>query len=215
MTCRVVNIREEHVSEVVRLHMQSFPDFFLTALGPGFLREFYASFLVDEAGIGCVAESALGTPIGVAVGPLTPDGYYSRLLRRRWWAFAAAGCRRLLIRPGVAKRLVRGLSYRGDPPEGPPRALLSSLAVRPETQGAGVGKALVKHWLEEVHRRGGTGCYLSTDRDENTAVNRFYRRLGWELESTYATPEGRRMNRYVFDFAVQTHSEEGKWQNAA
>ena len=44
------------------------------------------------------------------------------------------------------------------------------------------------------------GCYLTTDADGNDMVNKFYQSLDWRIESTYATPEGRRMNRYVFDF---------------
>jgi hypothetical protein len=35
----------------------------------------------------------------------------------------------------------------------------------------------------------------------NEAVNTLYRRVGWKMESTYATPQGRIMNRYIYDFA--------------
>jgi hypothetical protein len=60
----------------------------------------------------------------------------------------------------------------------------------------------VDHWLGEARRRGCAGAFLTTDADCNEAVNGFYRRLGWHLETSYSTPEGRRMNRYVFDFAT-------------
>jgi hypothetical protein len=57
----------------------------------------------------------------------------------------------------------------------------------------------VERWVEEVGRRGGTGCYLTTDAKNNNKVNNFYQKLGWKIESTYTTPEGRVMNRYIFD----------------
>ena len=54
--------------------------------------------------------------------------------------------------------------------------------------------------MEEVQRNGLSGCYLTTDADDNKAVNDFYRNLGWQVESSYVTSEGRRMHRYVYDF---------------
>jgi hypothetical protein len=60
---------------------------------------------------------------------------------------------------------------------------------------------MVEAWLGEVRRRGGPGAFLTTDAEGNEAVNAFYQRLGWRLESTFTRPEGRVMNRYVRDFA--------------
>jgi GNAT superfamily N-acetyltransferase len=76
------------------------------------------------------------------------------------------------------------------------------VAVSPDCQGQGIGAALVLRWLAETHSRGARGCYLTTDADRNEHVNRFYQNLGWKLESSYTTNEGRPMNRYVFDFAA-------------
>jgi GNAT superfamily N-acetyltransferase len=181
--------------------MESFPDFFLTFLGPRFLREFYNSFTYDEAGIGFVAiDEDNGKVVGVIVGPLEPQGYFKRLLKRRWWAFCLASATAVLKHPIIVKRLFRALFYRGEPPPGTKRALLSSIAVLPQLQGRGVGQALIKRWMEEVKQRGGNGCFLTTDAINNDKINNFYQKLGWKVESTYTTPEGRVMNRYVFDF---------------
>ena len=72
--------------------------------------------------------------------------------------------------------------------------------VAPEFQGKGIGKLLVSRWVKEAYSRGAKGCYLTTDAEKNESVNSFYRSLGWMIESTYVTPEGRRMNRFVYDF---------------
>ena len=186
-------------------------EFFLTFLGPKFLGEFYSSFLYDSTGIGFVAEEAeSGNIHGVIVGPLVPDGYFKRLLKKRWFAFCIASSGAVIKNPRVIKRLFRALFYRGQAPQGSQRALLSSIAVLPSLQRSGVGKALVERWIQEVRQRGGTGCYLTTDAENNEKVNSFYQKLGWKIESTYTTPEGRVMNRYVFDFQNDNDKEENE-----
>ncbi len=189
-----------HVVQAVELHLRSFPKFFLSFLGPRFLREFYASFLVDNEGIGFVAQEPNGDIVGIVVGALDSRGYFKRLLVRRWFAFCLASLGALLKQPTCIFRLLRAVFYRGNSPSGPKRALLSSIAVDPEVQGNGVGKALVKRWLAEVQQHGLTGCYLTTDADGNELVNNFYHHLGWRIESSYFTREGRRMHRYVYNF---------------
>jgi ribosomal protein S18 acetylase RimI-like enzyme len=197
-------LRATHVPAIVDVHMRAFPRFFLTFLGPRFLREFYASFLVDPAGVGLAAvDSRTGRVVGVVVGPVSPDGYFQRLLKRRWWAFALASAAAVLRRPTVIRRLLRAVFYRGESPPGPPRALLSSLAVAPEAQGHGVGRALVRAWVRSVRRRGATGCCLTTDAQDNDPVNRFYQGLDWKIETTYTTRQGRAMNRYVLDVPAE------------
>lgn len=201
MAFRIVRLNPSHIKAVVRVHMTAFPGFFLTFLGPGFLREFYRSFLEDLVGVAFVAEDVRGGRVlGAVVGPLVPAGHFKRLLKRRWWAFCLASVRALLKRPSVVKRLFRALFYRGEGPPEPRRSLLSSIIVAPEAHGQGIGKALVEAWVTQVQRSGSLGCYLTTDALNNDKVNRFYQRLGWKLESTYQTPEGRAMNRYVLRF---------------
>jgi ribosomal protein S18 acetylase RimI-like enzyme len=197
---------DSDLKTVVKIHLHSFPGFFLSFLGPRFLELFYRSFLEDSTGIGFVALDGDGSVIGSVVGPLVPGGYFKRLMRRRWWAFSLASVSALLYRPWIASRLLRALWYRGDVPGGDsvPRALLSSIAVAPEAQERGVGQALVKAWLFEVRRRGGQGAFLTTDAEGNEAVNQFYQRLGWKPGGSYTTAPRRRMNRYIYDF--QEHS---------
>lgn len=199
MTIRPVRIYD--VTEMVNVHVRAFPGFFLSLLGPRFLREFYSAFLHEETGIALVAESpGAGQILGFVVGTVQPEGFFRRLLKRRWWTFCFASVGALLRRPWVAPRIFRALFYRGEAPRGLNRALLSSIAVGPDQQGNGLGRALVTEWVEEARKRGAPGCYLTTDAENNDVVNRFYVKCSWRIESTYVTPEGRKMNRYVLDF---------------
>lgn len=188
------------VESVVSLHIRAFPGFFLSFLGPRFLREFYQSFTCDPSGVALVAEEACDNRIvGVIAGPVVPDGYFRRLLLRRWWAFCLASTWAVLRNPLIIPRLCRALFYRGEPSADMTRALLSSIAVLPESQNRGVGQLLVKAWVDEVRKRGATGCYLTTDAENNDAIKRFYERAGWKISETFVTPEGRKMCRYVLD----------------
>lgn len=199
MEIKIVPLEKKYLGEIVNVHLKAFPDFFLTFLGPGFLKEFYKSFLYDEQGIGFVAIEN-DRILGAIVGPFKPAGYFKRLLLKKWYVFCFASLGAVLRKPKVIKRLFRAVFYRGETPQGQDRSLLSSIAVDPETQGKGVGKALVMKWLDAVKARGGKGAFLTTDAGSNNTVNSFYQNLGWKIESTYQTPEGRKMNRFVYDF---------------
>ena len=72
-----------------------------------------------------------------------------------------------------------------------------SIAVSPEFQGRGIGKQLVEAFCQELASRGEPAVCLTTDRDHNEAVNRFYQRLNFKLVRSFITPEGRAMNEYV------------------
>ncbi|MCE5187378.1 MAG: GNAT family N-acetyltransferase [Planctomycetaceae bacterium] len=215
MNFDILRIQSQYLKQVVDIHIKAFPEFFLTFLGPAFLRQFYKSFMEDNAGIGFVAiDIQTKQVIGAVVGPLAPQGYFKRLLKRKWWAFCMASLAAVIKKPNVIGRLFRAVFYRGDTSghaEG--LALLSSIAVSPDVQTKGIGAALVHAFTKEVKQRGGKGVFLTTDTDNNYKVNRFYQRLGFSLDSSYTTPEGRKMNHYTLIFSgsdsrkVQPHGE--------
>lgn len=79
------------------------------------------------------------------------------------------------------------------------RATLMSLGVLPEVQCKGIGKELVKAFLNEAARRSLRQVDLTTDSEENDEVNQFYRNLGFNGERNFETPEGRSMTEYVIE----------------
>ena len=197
----IMPLKREYLKPVVEIHLEAFPGFFLTFLGPCFLKTFYGSFIGEKTAVAWVAQNAAdGKVLGAVFGTTSPKGFFKRLVRRKWAAFGGAALGALVKKPSIARRLFRALFYRGDPPSRPGLALLSSIAVSPGAQGKGVGKALLDRWASEAEKRGCPGAYLTTDADGNDAVNEFYIRSGWTVEAAFVTPEGRRMNRYVVSF---------------
>lgn len=185
------------VRPLARLHRVAFPGFFLSTLGEAFLVQFYRAFLMDDTAVTVVARSASGSVQGAVVGTTEPAGFFGRLVKNRWPWFLVASARATVTNPKAAQRLLRAIRYRGDIPAGARGALLSSICVQPSLQGTGVGRQLLEAWTQEVVGRGVRTAYLTTDADDNDAVNRFYRSQGWVLSEPYTTREGRSMNLYT------------------
>lgn len=196
-------MQQTDVAAVVKIHIASFPNFFLTFLGPAFLRQLYSAILADQDGIGLVAEKEDGLK-GFVAGTTLPQGFYRRALRNRWWRFAFAAILPTLKRPGIIPRLLRAFSMPEQVTYQEGRGTLMSIAVLPGQQGTGIGRALVSAFLSTTQERGLLQVDLTTDRNDNASANQFYQNLGFVLEKTYITPEGRAMNEYVIDLPSTT-----------
>ena len=198
---RTLPLGRAHIDSVVAIHMDAFPGFFLTTLGPRFLRIFYEAFLEEPSAVALVAEDGPAV-FGAIVGTTNPRAFFRRLLIRKWWAFAAESLGYVVKHPGVCLRLVRAFNYRGMPGISIESgyALLSSIAVAKAAQGQGVGRVLVDAWFKRVQAAGALGAYLTTDANNNQIVNGFYQATGWRLTEVIITPEGRRMNMYSIRF---------------
>ena len=198
MNVSVRPARGSDIDDIVAIHVQAFPGFFLTTLGRRFLSELYRGFMVSSSGRLLVAEVD-GTITGFVAGTLSSERFFRTLLRERWlfFAFAAAGA--AIRRPhAVVPRLLSALSYRGEAPSRLPKAaLLSSIGVDPDRSGLGIGSMLVHAYCEEARKQGLSSVYLTTDRNANDSANRFYVRQGFLVESEIRRRNGRTMLRYV------------------
>ncbi|MEW5941369.1 MAG: GNAT family N-acetyltransferase [Chloroflexota bacterium] len=190
------------VDEVARIHAASFTGFFLTALGAPFLREFYRFALQDPGTIAFVIGEE-HRPLGFVMGAVHPANFYRRVFARGWLRFALATIMPVLRNPFVVFRILRRFSAVRQSNFEFEEALLMSIAVRPDMQKHGLGTRLVKAFLAEARRRGKRAVSLTTDRDGNDDVNRFYVHAGFDLSYSYATAEGRQMNWYMIRLAAQ------------
>lgn len=189
--------KDADLETVVALHLAAFPGFFLTRLGPPFLRELYRGFLSSADSVFLVAEEQ-GSVNGFVVGSLEPEHFFKRLLLARWYAFVKAAFSPLLRSPMIVGRKLTGaLFYRGEKPRYGHAALLSSLAVSPAVSRRGIGAALIEGFCDVAAQSGKEIVYLITDRDNNEIVNRFYLRSGFQIEVVIKRSGGRRMNRFV------------------
>jgi ribosomal protein S18 acetylase RimI-like enzyme len=192
----ITSMAEADVDAVVGVHLRSFEGFFLSFLGPNFLRLYYESVVGYPGAAGYVCLKG-GRVVGFVCGMVSPSRFYSYLLRTRWWRFALAALGAALGRPSVIPRLFRALLYPSQTSGRSDTATLTSIAVDPAVQGEGVGAELVAAFLADMRARGVKRVDLTTDHYGNDEVNTFYQKQGFHCERTFVTPEGREMNEYV------------------
>jgi ribosomal protein S18 acetylase RimI-like enzyme len=190
----------DDLEQVVDVHLQSFPGFFLTFLGRDFLTLLYDQ--VRREGVVLVA-CPNGCVDGFVAGVLQQGGFYRRLVERQKWAFARAAAAAAVRRPSICPRLLRALRRPAQAQQSAAEACLMSIAVRPEAARRGLGQQLVRAFCDELARRGAPAVCLTTDRVNNERPNRFYQQLGFQLSSTFVTPEGRAMNEYVISLPLK------------
>jgi ribosomal protein S18 acetylase RimI-like enzyme len=182
------------VARIVDVHLAAFPGFFLSFLGPSFLRLFYAEAVAQ--GEICFVAMAEGAVAGFVMGSARPAGFFGKLVRRRLIAFGLAALPAVIRRPSAAKRVIRALLKPRQAARAPDVATLMSLAVAPTAQGLGAGKALALAFLDESERRGARVVDLTTDKFNNERTNQFYRALGFVVAREITTPEQRVLNEY-------------------
>jgi ribosomal protein S18 acetylase RimI-like enzyme len=184
------------IEQIISIHREAFPGFFLTSLGPAFLREIYTGFIQSDKGKLFIAQRE-GEILGFAAGTVDPDGFFKQIRKRRWPAFLLKAIPGLVKSPlFVIRKLWSAIRYSGDTPVShSDGALLSSLAVSPRAQRQGTGDALVAEFCRysAAHRK--TYVYTITDMDENRDVVRFYEKLGFTVDAVITKQNNRRMYR--------------------
>jgi len=190
------------LNAVVRLHLRSFGGFFLSFLGPRFLKLLYGEILKRPDHVALAARHPDGRLAGFVAGVAHQGSFYGEVARRRWFAFAVAAFPAAIRNPRIVPRLMRSLRHPGRARDAASQALLMSVAVDPDLSGRGIGRLLVSGFLKAMREKGVRTVSLTTDRDANDRVNAFYRDLGFRLARSYATAEGRWMNEYTKDATV-------------
>lgn len=180
---------------IVATHQAAFPDFFMTALGPRFLASYYRRVLEYPGQVFWVKPGAAHLE-GFVSGFINPVAFYQQMKGHRF-AIALIVATRVLRHPRFLPRLVASYTevWRSIQEDEPETCELSSIAVRPECAGRGVGQGLADAFIAAVRGKA-KAIVLTTDAAGNEAVNRFYTRLGFVLEGTYERSRGRWMNRY-------------------
>lgn len=175
------------------LHVDAFPNFFLTSLGEAFLARFYRSLLERPWGLGVGVLGPTGCG-GFAVGSIRHPSFYRDLARTDGWPLFVAALPAFVRHPGRLLRIGRSLgqtSYRTEPGD----AILCSLCVAPKHQRVGNGRAVLQVFERRANEEGCQNVVLTTDADANERVNRFYQGNGYELVATITNSQ-RRMNCY-------------------
>lgn len=188
---------EKEIEAIVRIHEQAFPSFFLTELGPGFLRLYYKSVMNHKDGVllVCMMDETL---IGLCAGTVLSAGFNTRLVKSDFILFGVESLKLLFTKPRSLIHLMKNMSKEdasvGDQGD---YAELLSIAVDPKLQRSGGGRAMLQALEVEVKKRGSKKISLTTDYENNEKTISFYMSLGYEVWYDFITYPNRRMYRLI------------------
>jgi ribosomal protein S18 acetylase RimI-like enzyme len=191
---------EVRLDDIVVVHTEAFPGFFMTQLGPGFLREYYRA-VADYRGGLLLTEMDGESCLGFVAGFVRPAQFYTELRRRRI-RLGVAALLGVLSRPTRIWNLLADYRRTGEAASeasGVETAELSSLGVAPRSAGRGVGSRLVRRFISEAKEKGARRVVLTTDSKGNDEVNSFYQRLGFSCARTFEARPGRWLNEYIIE----------------
>jgi ribosomal protein S18 acetylase RimI-like enzyme len=182
---------------IVTVHQKSFSDFFLTRLGSEFLHQYYGLVLNYCSGIVLVSEDH-GVIEGFVCGFVNPAEFYG-LMRRKSLRFVLPTLAALFRDPSLAAKVFYGIQRIQKPASqlGAKSCELSSIAVTPEAESSGLGKALLRDFLAESWLMNAQSVMLTTDADGNQAANALYQKAGFQHTRRFLQRQGRWMNEYV------------------
>lgn len=191
MEIRVADIKD--LNQIVALHIQAFPNFFLTAMGNSFVKEYYKAVLEFSENISLVAiqdEKILGFVVGFGNPVAFYHFYNARRLRLIPIIILA-----LIKRPQLFQRILLNFQRISSVQGLKSDVELSSIGVDSSMTKTGIGKSLIKYFLQLARERGYRSVYLTTDAEKNDSVNSFYIKQGFTLEQTFVRGN-RKMNQY-------------------
>jgi len=187
------NMKTNDIHDVVEIHIDSFPDSFLTQLGKPALKKLYEEF--SQNGFGYVYRDD-GKVAGFLAGTTTPvEKFYQDLIKKNILNFTFAIPVAVIQRPSVLNliwirinRLFRNPQYDSINTE-PEYDLIQSskgqiayaltLGVAPQSRGKGIGKKLWNHLLHGLPNRG-VEAILASVRSDNDITNNFYTKMGFK-----------------------------------
>jgi len=191
-------IREMNANDldaVVSVHQDAFEGFFLTRMGPRFLRAYYNTVLDFGGRIAIIGQDPNSRAVlGFAVGFQGPQGFYQLFGQRRKRMIPTVMLA-VLRDPGLVPQIIRNMRRVENQVQQSNDAVeLSSIAVG--SSGRGVGGALLSAFMGKVREEGAHRVVLTTDAQGNDLVRKFYEARGFTLDGI-ETRGARRLCRYV------------------
>ena len=182
--------------EIANLHLNAFPNFFLTSLGKGFLINFYNSVIVSKEGfgIGIFNDRKL---ISFAIGTTQTHGFYKKIIMNFGLKLVFSALPALLKKPANGIRIVNNLTANNnDHNESKSGGWLLSICTNPDFQGKNISQRCLNEFENLSIKNDLNKIWLTTDFLDNEKANRFYIKQGYQLSNTFTNANKRQMNLY-------------------
>ncbi len=190
----VLPISDKNIDRLIRVHESAFQNFFLTELGPKFLRLYYKSVLKSHDGIllGTFENDKL---IGFCAACFRSAGFNKSLIKSNLLKFGLISCKLLITKPKAIIRLARNLTKSDRPDDNGEYAELMSIGVDKTSQNSGAGKKMLAELENILRQKGIKQLSLTTDVEENASTLAFYKKRGFKEMYAFETYPNRKMYR--------------------
>tara|TARA_B110000208_G_scaffold180392_1_gene230026 strand:- start:422 stop:1024 length:603 start_codon:yes stop_codon:yes gene_type:complete len=180
--------------QIAKIHLKSFPKFFLTTLGYSFLKTYYKSCSKNKEAISlCAVDNETKIIFGFAVGCLNSKGFNKNLIYSNLGAYLFQTFILLFTKPVALVRLFKNLGKGNDIRDKGNYAELLSIGVSPDKKGLGIGQNLLSKFENNVREKGINTITLTTDADSNHSVIKFYKKSGYKVYYEFVTFPNRKM----------------------
>ena len=192
----------EDVKAIVKIHIEAFPNFFLTSLGDDLLFELYRSFLeVKNSGI-YIAKIDDNITGFIAFTERSTLIYYN-ILKKHFFSFCLKLFKKFLKNPISFFKLIYIFKKKLFSKKENDKIILKkirveSIAVKPDYSNKGIGKELIDFLKENIDFKKFDFIELETDAKNNEKTNHFYQKNNFIKIKEITTDENRIMNIYHY-----------------
>ena len=199
MICvREVQSKEKKlIDDIVTIHLETFPGFFLTFMGRGFLNQMYRSYC-DHRDSGLFVAEENGKTVGFLAYSMDFSNLYKYMIKTRLIPFGIYSVGALFRRPGAFLHIIRAFLKPSEAKRKEKYVELSSIGVKPFSKNEGIGSLLIEKLKSLVNFDEFAYITLETDAENNDVAIHFYEKNCFVCERTYVTEEGRKMLEYRF-----------------
>ena len=197
----MISYRKSKVSDsnqIAKIHLKSFPNFFLTTLGYSFLKTYYRSCAKSKEAVSiCAIDQDDKKLLGFAVGCFNSVGFNKRLIFSNSLEYSYQVILLLFTKPMALIRLFKNLTKNNNKDDKGNYAELLSIGVSPDQNGFGIGQSLLVKFENQVREKGINTITLTTDADSNDSVLRFYKKSGYTVYYDFETFPNRKMLKLI------------------
>jgi ribosomal protein S18 acetylase RimI-like enzyme len=197
----MISYRKAEISDsnqIAKMHMKSFPNFFLTTLGYSFLKTYYRTCAKSGEAISiCAIDQVDKKLLGFAVGCYNSRGFNNSLIFSNLLEYSYRAIILLFTKPIALVRLYKNLAKNEDKDDKGKYAELLSIGVSPDQNGLGIGRNLLVQFEDRVRERGISTITLTTDAESNDSVLRFYKKAGYTVYYNFDTFPNRPMLKLI------------------
>ncbi len=192
MNLEFTKASEDDIAGIVDLHLLKFTNFFLSTLGPSFLKAYYKAFLLMKDDAIIIVAKQEGKVVGFAAVMFESIGAMKKIVASSPLTFSFVFLKIALGNPkgflGLVNRVLNGKGLQIAGPE--------LLSIATSEQVRGLGSNLLKQTEEIVASKGYNNISLTTDFEDNARAIRFYEKNGYEEVGKFETNANRVMIRF-------------------